>query len=95
MTARAIILAGTAVALLAAGCYSYVRVFQGGVVAVDAAAGTMQVRDERAPHATLTFTGTGAQPGDVVRIAYRETEGGLVIIRLQQVRAEEPEAGGH
>jgi hypothetical protein len=88
------LLAALVLACPLAGCYGDVKVVQGTVVAVDEAANTLTLKDERPPFAALVYGGggKGAGPGDTVRLAFRETDGRRTIVRLQNLSAHQ-EAG--
>lgn len=82
-------LACLALAVPVGGCYDDVKVVQGSVIAADVRAGTVTVRDERPPHAEVTYGNAGSKAaivGDVVRIAFREQAEGAVVVRLMKLR---------
>jgi len=94
-----VMLVGLLASLWLGGCYDDVKVVQGTVTAVDTAAGTLTVRDERPPNAEVVFGNAGkegAANGDLVRLAYRQSEQGARIMRLMNLsRDKELAKKGH
>lgn len=83
-----LLLVGLLAAIWLGGCYDDVKVVQGTVIAVDSTAGTLTVRDERSPNAEVVFGNAGSQnaaSGDLVRLAYRQSESGARIIRVMNL----------
>ena len=84
-----------------AGCGVPPVVVQGTVSAYDAQANTVTVRDELAPNAELVLSLAGAEigsapnPGDVVRVAYRDQSGQLTAIRLMNLTRQDEIAKSH
>ncbi len=76
-----------AILLGAVGCYDDVKVIQGTVALLDAENRSVTVEDERAPHArvTLYLSESPGKVGSKVRIAYRQKDGKLVVLRLQNL----------
>jgi hypothetical protein len=92
----AALLAGLALAVPLGGCYGDLQVVQGSVVSADVAAGTITVKDERSPHAEVTYANAGRKPvvvGDVVRIAFRQRGEGPVVVRLMNLQQNRELAG--
>jgi hypothetical protein len=97
----------TAAAALSA-CFVAPEVFQGQVVSFDAGTQVVVVRDERPPHAEMSFVvaggelGADLQPGDQVRLAF-VTEGDraravrvMNLTRQAEVGGKgKPAGGGH
>ena len=85
------------VGVLAAGpclsCYDDIKVVQGTVIDTNLSGHTVTVRDERVPHATALYrinAEPSARQGDLVRIAFRETDNQRVTVRLMNLtRSEE------
>jgi hypothetical protein len=86
---------------VATGCNTPPLVVQGTVSAYDPQANTVTVRDELAPNAELTLSlagteiGSAPNPGDVVRVAYRELGGRATAIRLMNLTRQDEIAKLH
>jgi len=94
MRIAAWLLAPTLAAL--GGCYDDVRVVQGTLTAFDPQPPALLVRDERPPHRTESYrtsTQPAAEPGDLVRVAYREETAGRVVVRFMNVTRARAKAG--
>lgn len=76
------------------------RVAQGRVVDVSGDRHSVVIRDDRKPHALMTFSVRGAEMGaalergDRVRVAYREVSGGLVAHRVMNITRQAKLLGG-
>jgi hypothetical protein len=82
-----------AVSLVASwiGCGKGPEVLQGRVVSYDPSSQDLVVKDERPPQREVRLSLEGAEigaepkPDDVVRVAYREADGGLVAGRVMNL----------
>jgi hypothetical protein len=76
---------------LATACQAPPKVIQGTVIVFDMANGIMKITDESTPGAELEFSlegaeiGAVAQPGDTIRVAYRESNGKRTATRIMKV----------
>jgi hypothetical protein len=85
------------------GCGDPPLVVQGTVVAVDTAAQTVTLKDEKAPDTPVILgvataeVGAATDVGDVVRVAYRVRDGKPTASRVMNItkQAELREKGGH
>lgn len=80
------------------GCGPAPVVIQGTVVSYEKSSETLVVQDERRPGVTLTVSLKGAEvgaeaaPGDLVRVAYRETPAGHVATRVMNITRQDETA---
>ncbi|MBI5478883.1 MAG: hypothetical protein HY906_08510 [Deltaproteobacteria bacterium] len=80
--------AAATLAATATACYDDVKVVQGTVTQVEAAASTIAVKDERAPNATVSYRLTEpatVATGDLVRVAFRDGADGKQVVRLMNL----------